>query len=309
MKKISLVPYVCGAGASLPGAEHGPLYAQDNKLCEKLSAKGLDVQWAVDPKLYWQERHGQQAHENLSPLGAGERLETVLWHLRIFADNVAGALRRGEQVVTIGGDHTMSAGSLAGMQAAFGPDARLGLIWIDAHPDIHTFKSSMSKALHGMPLATVTSLDDTLALWKEFAIRLSAENIVFAGLRDTDEGEIENANILGITLPTMDGLRANGIAQTLQTAVKKLSETCDYIALSIDLDAFSDNAAPAVGSPVPGGFTPDEILPVLAEIVKNYPVPLIDIVEFNPTLPGAEKTFGLILRILDELLQRNGEPI
>ncbi len=298
MKRTSLIPFVCGAGASVAGAEHGALYAHTHGLAKKLD----DCHWAVDPKTHWQGPYGQAAHENLPPQGSTGRLEIVRWHLRALAENISAELRKGNRAVTIGGDHTLSAASVAGVQAALGADARLGLMWIDAHPDMHTFRSSVSKALHGMPLGTLTGLDDTLAIGGEFAVKLKPENIVFAGLRDIDEGESENAKSLGITLLTMEELRAKGIAESLRSAAAQLGKTCDHIILSVDLDAFAIDSAPAVGSPVPGGFKPDEILPVLAEIARSYSVPLIDVVEFNPTLPEAEKTFDLLKAILVELL-------
>lgn len=300
-KNISLIPYVCGVGASVSGAEQGPLYAFAQGLDKKLSSSDFDYQWIINPELRWQDKHGQEAHEGVMPQGSVERLETVLWHVRRMAQDVVTELQKGRQIITIGGDHTLSAGSLAGIQAAFGPDAHIGLIWIDAHPDIHTLQSSVSKALHGMPLGTVTGLDETLAIGGEFAIRLKPENMIFAGLRDIDENEMQNAQSLGITLLPIDELRAKGFAQNLEEAAAQLSKTCDHIVLSIDMDAFSTDIAPAVGSPVPGGFVLEEILPSLSKIVKAYSVPLIDIVEFNPTMPGAEETFDLMITILKEL--------
>ncbi len=301
MSEISILPFVCGAGASVPGSEQGALYARTHGLSERLDARGIAHHWAADPQSHWRMPGGQKAHENLEAQGTDMRRDVVVRHLKTLAENVAAELRRGFTVVAIGGDHSQAAGSLAGVQAAFGPGARLGLLWIDAHPDIHTFQSSSSKALHGMPLGTLTGLDRTLALGKDFAVRLEPENIVFAGLRDIDEGEKENARSLGIGLLTLDDLRANGGAKILEQAAARLAETCDHIVLSIDLDVFSADFAPAVGSPVKGGFTPDEILPVLSKIVRTHAVPLIDIVEFNPTLPGAEKTFDLLVKIMGDL--------
>jgi arginase len=305
MNIVSLIPFICGAGASRPGAEQGAVYARAHGLVETLAAAGITAEWAVDPEAHWNGPYGRIAHENLTPRGSPERLETVTWHVQALAENVIAELRRGNRVVTIGGDHSLAAGSVAGAHAALGPDVRLGLIWVDAHPDIHTFQSSVSKALHGMPMATLTGLDQTLSLPENNGPIIQPEDIIFAGLRDIDEGEFENAKKLGITLLAMDTLRAQGIAQTLQEAVMSLAARCDHIILSIDLDAFSTNVAPAVGSPVPDGFMPDEILPILAGITRSHSVPLIDIVEFNPTLPGAEKTYQLVIDILSGLLPRD----
>ncbi|HEY8189434.1 MAG TPA: arginase family protein, partial [Micavibrio sp.] len=255
MNPISLIPYVCGAGASLLGSEQGPLYCREHGLTEKLAEKGVTAGWAVDPEIHWSGPYGKAAHEALKPLGAPERYETVSWHCQTLARNVAAELARGNQVITIGGDHSMGAGSISGMREAFGPDAEIGVIWVDAHPDLNTLKTSPSNALHGMPVAVMLGLEKSLPGMGGAALK--PENLLYAGLRSIDEGEYANAAQLGINLLTMDELRRQGIAKTLRNAVAGMAARCDHLILSIDLDAFSTDVAPAVGSPVPGGFMPD----------------------------------------------------
>lgn len=302
MKRVSLISYVCGAGASTPGAEQGSLYARAHGLSEKLAIAGVDSIWAFDPDAHWNGPYGRIAQNPMPERGSPESLEIVSWHLRTLAENVAAELNRGHRAVTLGGDHSMAAGSIAGVRAALGPEAKLGLIWIDAHPDLHTFQSSGSKALHGMPMATLAGLDQTLAVGPAQDAILKPENIVYIGLRDIDEGEKENARSLGLTLHSLEQLRERSVANVLQEAAIELSGRCDHILLSIDVDGFDPSIAPATGTRVPDGLMPDEILPVLAGIVRSHSVPLIDLVEFNPTLPGAEKTFDLMVRILSEIL-------
>lgn len=301
MNPVSLVPFVCGAGATTPGSEQGAVYCREHGLTEKLLARGISAQWAVDPDIHWKGPYGQTAHAALPPRGSPERHEIVSWHCHALAENVAAELRLGSRVVTIGGDHSMAAGSVAGVQMAM-PDAVLGMIWVDAHPDINTFESSGSKSLHGMPMATLLGLDQTLAVPELVTPALRPENVIYMGLRDIDEGEIRNAARLGVNLMTMEELRSRGVANVLQDSVTRLGATCDHILLSLDLDAFSSAVAPATGTPVDGGFVPDEILPVLAGIVRAFSVPLIDVVEFNPTLPGAAKTYDFMIDMLAALL-------
>lgn len=302
MNPVSLIPYVCGAGASTPGAELGAVYCHEQGLTEKLQARGISALWAADPEMHWNGPYGQTAHVPLSPLGSPDRLETVSWHLHVLAENVAAELRQGNRVVTIGGDHSMAAGSIAGVQMAMGEEATIGVIWLDAHPDLHTAQSSTSKSLHGMPMASLLGRDDTLLVPGVSSPVLRPENVLYLGLRDIDAGEVENARALGVNLLTMNELRGQNIAGTVQDAVMQLAMRCDHIVLSLDLDGFSPDIAPATGTPVAGGFLPDEIVPVLAGIVRAYPVPLIDLVEFNPTLPGVEKTYQFMIDLLSALL-------
>ncbi len=305
MSSVSLVPYVCGAGASLGGSELGAVYCQEHGLTEKLSARGIESAWAADAAMHWNGPYGQTSHNNLLQQGSQQRRETVLWHCHAIAENIAAELRAGHRVIAIGGDHSMAAGSISGVQLAMGPESRIGVIWVDAHPDLHTFTSSVSKALHGMPMATLLGLDDTLAVPSTCSPVIRPENLLYIGLRDIDDGERQNAASQGVKLLSMDDLRQQDMANIIQDAVTSLSVTCDHIVLSLDLDAFDPAYTPAVGTPVPGGFTPQEILPVLAGVVRGYSVPLIDIVEFNPTLPGAEKTYDFIVDMLAEILPRS----
>lgn len=305
MNPVSLVPYVCGAGASTDGSELGAVYCQDHGLTEKLAERGIKAQWATDAQMHWNGPYGQTAHQALSLQGSQERRETVLWHCQATAETVAAELRTGNRVVAIGGDHSMAAGSVSGVQMALGQDARVGVIWVDAHPDLHTFESSTSKALHGMPLATLLGLDDTLSVPSACSPVIKSENLLYLGLRDIDEGEKKNAAAHGVRLFTMEELRRQDMAQVIQDAVSNLSLNCDHIVLSLDLDAFDSAYTPAVGTPVEGGFTPEEMWPILSGIVRDYSVPLIDVVEFNPTLPGAEQTYQFIIDMLAAILPRN----
>lgn len=304
MCPVSLVPYVCGAGASTSGTELGAVYCQDHGLTEALAEHGVSAQWAADANLHWNGPYGQTAHQALSAQGSQERREAVLWHCQATAETVAAELRAGNRVVAIGGDHSMAAGSVSGVQLAFGAEARVGVIWVDAHPDLHTFESSVSKALHGMPLATLLGLDDTLLVPSVCSPVIRPENLLYLGLRDIDEGEAKNAAERGVRLFTMEELRRQDMAQMIQDAVASLSLTCDHIVLSLDLDGFDDSLAPAVGTPVPGGFLPEELWPLLSGIIRGYSVPLIDVVEFNPTLAGAEKTYQFIIDMLAAILPR-----
>lgn len=304
MCPVSLVPYVCGAGASTSGSELGAVYCQEHGLTEKLTERGIASEWAADARMHWNGPYGHTSHHNLLQQGSQERRETVLWHCHAIAENIAAELRAGNRVVAIGGDHSMAAGSISGVRLAMGPESRIGVIWVDAHPDLHTFASSISKALHGMPMGTLLGLDNTLAVPSACSPVIRAENLLYIGLRDIDEGERLNAAAQGVKLLSLDDLRQEDMGNIIQDAVTNLSMTCDHIVLSLDLDAFDPAYTPAVGTPVPGGFAPDEILPVLAGVVRGYSVPLIDIVEFNPTLPGAEKTYNFIVDMLAEILPR-----
>lgn len=303
---VSLIPFVCGAGGSTPGAEQGALYCYEHHLEITLQKAGIAADWLPIPHADWADIFGQEFHVHLEPRGHKSRHDAVSWHNQKLSNNVATAITSGKRAVTIGGDHSMAAGSVAGLQTAVGKDKTLGLVWVDAHTDLHSYASSTSKALHGMPVGTLLGLDNTLAIPGCSYPIIKPENLVYAGLRDVDPGEIINAQQLRLPIPSMQELRQKGMGESLEASFNRLKNNCDHIVLSIDLDGFAEALAPAVGTMVPGGFIYDEIMPALIKLVQTASVPLIEVVELNPTLPGADKTYQLLVAILEDLLK---EPI
>lgn len=302
MSHISLIPFVCGAGATTAGSELGSMYCYDHGLDNVLKKSGLAVSWHTNPHDTWQLPEGAAAHQDLKPRGHPDRFKTVSWHIAKLAEAVQATLSAGNIAVTIGGDHSMAAGSMAGAQLALGAQHRLGLVWIDAHADLHTYATSISKAYHGMPVGTLTGLDATLALPNVKYPLFLPQDILYAGQRDVEDAEYTHAQQLGIKFHEMADLRAGNMQATLSAALNRLVAECDYILLSVDLDAFCPELSPAVGTPVAKGFTKEEILPLLRDLYRTGKVPLIDVVEFNPSLSGAETTYHLLCDVLREIL-------
>jgi arginase len=220
-----------------------------------------------------------------------------------MADRVEQVVRSGAMPVTIGGDHSMAAGSIAGLARARDVFGRIGVIWIDAHGDIHTPETSPSKAYHGMPLAALLGLGD-----KDFARIggplpvLRPENIVYLGLRSTEAAENRRISDLGIHAYSMKDIAGSDVKKVFAKALKAISKNIDCLVLSIDLDAFDPAAAPAVGSPEKGGFKREEVLAALDHLTNLRAPDMVEIVEFNPTLAGAEQTYGLLKDILSTIL-------
>ncbi len=300
-KQIRLVPFVCGAGASLPGSERGPAEIKRHGLEAALCNTWRQVAWTEDPEaMYLKER---EFHKHLPPLGSPERRSAVLHHCRDIANRVEAVVKSGAMPVTLGGDHSMAAGSIAGFARAHHAHGRIGVLWIDAHGDIHTPDTSPSKAYHGMPLAALLGLGD-----RDFATIggdrpvLRPENIVYLGLRSTEIEEDRRIKDLGIKTFGMKDIKAAGTDKVFQRAFEAVLRNVDYLILSIDLDAFDPAEAPAVGSPEQGGFRRDDVVYALGQLTKARPPDMVEIVEFNPDLEGAEKTYALLKDILSATL-------
>lgn len=311
MHPFTLIPYLCGAGASRPGCQYGPVDLKNHNFENRLREAGYPVHgWLAGPEeLAKTIKHGPTAQKNLPPLGSDARKEIVLYHCRKLADDVENVIRNNALPITIGGDHSMAAGSVAGLVRAKQGHRKTGLIWIDAHPDLNTDETSPSGALHGMPIAALLGLGDP-----DFAglsgpkPALRPDHIFYIGIRDIDDGE--KTYIKDHNIPRLTGadVRKQGIAQAIDTALKTLRPKVDHLALSFDLDSLDPADAPAVGTPVEGGIPLNDLVPVWQQILREVPFDLIEIAEFNPSLQGVNRTRKAVYNLFG-LEQGNGNGL
>ncbi|MCE2503921.1 MAG: arginase [Chlorobi bacterium] len=205
-------------------------------------------------------------------------------------ENLARTVRRvldgGGFPLALGGDHSMSIGTIAGLAAhCREQNKRLGIIWIDAHADINTGETSPSGNIHGMPVAVSVGLGVTelTTVGGEFR-KLDPENIVMIGLRSVDLGEkqiIHNKRIQAITMTQVDRLR---IDQVVEHALDYLQERADHIHVSFDLDSVDPLIVPGVGTPVPGGLTYREAHLAMEIIAERGALGSLEVAEVNPIL-------------------------
>lgn len=303
MKSVRLIPFLCGAGGSIPGCEQGPAALQRFGLQDYLQQQGIDAIWQENPEELYKQKSKDQ-HDTLPPLGSDERRDIVLEHCAYIRDQVMTTLKENNLPVTIGGDHAMALGSIAGLAQAKKAHGRIGVLWVDAHADLNTFETSPSKALHGMPLAALLGLGDEefVAIGGDKPV-LKPEHIAYIGLRDVDPGETKRIDEMNIISYNMKDVVETGIETVFSAAIEKISPHVDHLFLSIDLDGFDPSEAPSVGTPVSDGFHRDTLFPVLKDLVQQYDFDVIEIAELNPTLPGAEQTMALTRDMLGVLLK------
>lgn len=304
--QVALIPYVCGAGAQTPGCEQGPLDFELRGLADALQAVGRDVWWSLDPETLLAGPYGSSAHRDLPPLGSDERNEIVIWHVRGLADRVEDDVRSGAFVVTLGGDHSMAAGSMTGLarglRKAIGADVRLGLLWLDAHADLNTLATTPSKALHGMPLSQVTGLDpdhDPFGLGHD-GVAVAPSRLLYAGLRDLDAGEVDFIRTMNIHAFSMADLAGKKLSSVVVDAMAAMD--VDVWAISLDLDGLDPDFAPAVGTPVANGLNRDDVLETLRMVMDRFDVRLFEVAEHNPTLKGAGVNYQSALSVLQVVL-------
>ncbi len=189
-----------------------------------------------------------------------------------------------ECVITLGGDHSVAIGSVAG--ALHGSD-RVGIIWVDAHADFNTPQISPSGNIHGMVVRSLMGAGPkALAIGER---RLQAEQIVMIGIRDLDVQERSDLQASGITVLTMRDIDENGMAAVFHAALNALGNV-DTVHVSFDMDSLDPTIAPGVGTPVPGGLSYREAHLLMEMLADDGRVRSLDLVEVNPILDGANQT-------------------
>lgn len=229
-----------------------------------------------------------------------KRIGNVLTQCTRLANHVKVSLQEQNFPIVISGDHSSALGTISGVKAAY-PQQTVGVVWIDAHADIHSPYTSPSGNIHGMPLAAALSEDnldfqindisrETTDLWermKNIAIpgaKVAAENVVYFGVRDTEEPEDKQIETLNIKNYSVSEIRYKGLQSCVKEAIEKLSN-CDVIYISFDVDSMDcDMISYGTGTPVSKGFDQEEVTQIMQQFVATKKVACVEFVEVNPLL-------------------------
>lgn len=197
---------------------------------------------------------------------------------------VKQALISGEQVVVLGGDHSVALGSVAASLDTF---ERVGILWIDAHGDFNTPDISPSGNVHGMVVTSLMGMCPPPLLIGER--RLQADQIVMIATRDLDPAEKVAIRDAGVQVMSMSEIDENGMAHQLRAALSALGEV-DALHVSFDMDSLDPSVAPGVGTPVSGGLTVREGHLIMEMLADDGRVRVLDLVEVNPILDERNRT-------------------
>ena len=225
--------------------------------------------------------------------------------------------------IVLAGDHSTSYGTIAGIKKAF-PKKRLGVIWMDAHADIHTPYTTPSGNMHGMTLAMACDIDnleckvndprgETIEYWEQLknvgiaGIKVYPEDIVYIAVRDLEKPENYLINKYGIGFIETEEVKKSGAELAAEKALKML-EHCDLIYISFDVDCIDSRVSMGTGTPVPNGLTVDEARILTSSLCKDERVCCFEIAEVNPTLDTenrmAESAFEVIESASKVILER-----
>jgi arginase len=250
-----------------------------------------------------------------------KRIQGVLTMYERVSKAVCDAMKAHFFPVIISGDHSTSGGTIAGIKMAK-PKSKLGVIWIDAHADLHTPYTTPSGNLHGMPIAAsiaedneesaVHELDEkTAKLWDQLKKigkinqKVLPEDIVFISLRDFEKEEKHLIEKHGMKVITTSDVRRNGAENVSRKVLRYLSD-CTDIYVSFDVDSLDSAISRGTGTPVNNGLREREAEDLISKFMQNRKVCCFEITEVNPTLDKenlmAEIAFNILQRSVNVLM-------
>jgi len=251
-----------------------------------------------------------------------KRIASVFGVCTRLCNSISKNLLNNKFPIVLSGDHSSALGTIAGIKKAY-PNKRLGVVWIDAHADIHSPYTSPSGNIHGMPLAAALNDDnldfkineiheDTENYWNQLknlginGPKVTHNDIVYFGVRDAEEPEEAAMASKDIKNYTVSEMRFRGFDTCLKEAIDRLSE-CDMIYISFDVDSMDcDLISKGTGTPVSKGFDKQEVVDIIKTFVATDKVMCFEVVEVNPTLDNkgnvmAETAFDVLKETTDAL--------
>ena len=233
------------------------------------------------------------------------------------SESVLRNMRMSKVPVILSGDHASAGGTIAGIKMAH-PDKRLGVVWIDAHADLHTPHTSPSGNIHGMPLGASIATDnldmqcntpneESVDFWERMknlggiSPKILSQDLIFVGVRDAEKEEIHlmtQHNIINYEVAQVDDM---GMSKIGKEILEELGE-CDIIYVSFDVDSMDpDEVSYGTGTPVKDGITPDQVKNLLTVLLADPKVCCFEMVEVNPLLDKkGNKMASTALSILEK---------
>lgn len=280
MPTVVAIAAACGAGALDPGCKEGP--AAFRRYWDRTAG-------SRQPQLVWKWMPEKLCTDGAMPIDVVAR--TTEW--------LAGTTRRltesGSQFRVIGGDHSCAIGTWSGASDALRRWGPLGLIWIDAHMDMHLPATTPSGAINGMPVAALLGqgAPEVTGLCRGRGA-ITPDHICLVGARSFEPEEIAFARRHDVRVIGMDEFARRGIANSCAEARAIAGSGTAGYGVSLDLDAFDPADAPGVGTPAPGGIRASEFLNAWADLTRSSLCVGVEIVEYNPFRDHAGRTARLI---------------
>jgi arginase len=290
-RKIKILGVPLDLGQRRRGVDMGPSAIRAAGLQSRLEQLGLEIEDAGNLAVVIPET--QQAGDSRV-----RYLKEIAAVCRRAAKRVTECLDHEAVPLVLGGDHSLSIGTIAGAARHFGArNKALGLIWLDAHADMNTPETSPSGNVHGMPLACCLGYGPPQLNLLDGGPVLDARKTALVGVRSIDEEEKANVRSSGIRVFTMSDIDARGMRTAVEEAIRVASRGTAGFHVSLDMDFLDPREAPGVGTPVRGGVSAREAHLAMEMIADSGRLRSLDIVEVNPILDTANLTGSVAVEL------------
>ena len=313
MKNIKLIEVVSEIGAGTRGASLG---------IDAIKIAALDFMSNFFVH-FPSEKVETENHLLFEPIQSpyAKRISGVLTMYDRVSKAVKETIKNNFFPVVISGDHSIAGGTITGIKMAK-PGSRLGVIWIDAHADLHTPYTTPSGNLHGMPLSISIGEDNeenkvhepdekTRKEWNQLKNfgkinpKVLGEDIVFISLRDYEKEEKSLIDKYGMKVITTNEVRRKGPESVVRSAIRYLTE-CTDIYVSFDVDCLDSSISKGTGTPVSNGLREREAEDLVSKFMQNRKICCFEITEVNPTLDKenlmSEIAFNILQRSVNVLM-------
>lgn len=296
--KCAVVGAPVQTGTDQPGCIMGPDAFRTAGLLEAIADLGHTV---TD---YGNVQHGavnNLPHANAAVHHLGE---TIGW-TKALEEAAFTAASVSDLSIFLGGDHSLASGTVPGVaRLAQERGQEQFVLWLDAHPDIHTLDTTKSGNLHGTPVSYFTGNAAFDGVYPELKTKIKSQNICMMGIRSVDVAENAALAASDITVLDMRALDEHGVVKPLRAFLKKVAEAKGALHVSLDVDFLEPGIAPGVGTTVPGGATFREAHLIMEMLCDSRLVTSLDMVELNPFLDDRGRTAKLMVDLCASLLGR-----
>ncbi len=297
-KRCCMVGIPVQSGTHLNGCIMGPDSFRTANLADALTEQGASV---FDYGNLAPVPHEPLEHENTS---IRQLTEIVAWTKTIEAAAYE-AISSYDLPVFIGGDHSLSAGTIPGVtRHAQEHGKEQFVLWLDAHPDFHNLSSTESGNLHGTPVAYFSGQAGFDGYYPPLIHKVPEQNICMMGIRSIDTAEQSALSNTKIQVLDMRYIDDNGFASALTEFLERVRKSNGTLHVSLDVDFLEPEIAPAVGTTVAGGATFREAHQIMEMLHESDLVTSLDLVELNPFLDDRGKTATLMVDLVASLMGR-----
>ncbi len=284
IKELHVISYASDLGGAKTGSRHGPDVLKQSVYFQQLYEKGLQLHW---------QHPIQLSDTNLS------KLQKIAQLCQVLAESVEGLVQQKKKFIVLGGDHSCAIGTWSGVANAILPQQSLGLIWIDAHLDSHTFQTSQTGNIHGMPLACLLGEgESSLTQIKYPEPKIKPQFICLIGARSFEKGEEDLLKRLNVRIFYMDEVKARGIEAVLKEAIEQVSQNGQVFGVSLDIDSIDPVDAPGTGVAEPNGISGEALCQALKQVTRYPGFIGAEIAEFDPRRDQNQKTEKLIAQLI-----------